>query len=43
MEQDFLLPVVFIGFIVLQVVRIWSMVDARSSAQARNARHGILS
>ncbi|WP_216842550.1 hypothetical protein [Arthrobacter sp. NEB 688] len=39
----FLLLFVFVGFVVLPVVWIWSMVDAYSSAQAWNARHGILS
>lgn len=39
----FLLLAVFIGVFVLPVVWVWSMVDAYSSAQAWNARHGILS
>ncbi|HMM96296.1 hypothetical protein [Phycicoccus sp.] len=40
---SFVLLFVFIGFITLPAVWIWSMVDAYSSAQAWNARHGILS
>ncbi len=40
---SFVLLFVFIGFITMPVVWIWSMVDAYSSAQAWNARHGILS
>lgn len=39
----FLLLFVFVGILVIPVVWIWSMVDAYSSAQAWNARHGILS
>ncbi|GIL34022.1 hypothetical protein [Phycicoccus sp. DTK01] len=39
----FLLLAVVIGVFVLPVVWVWSMVDAYSSAQAWNARHGILS
>lgn len=40
---SFVLLFVFIGFITMPVVWIWSMVDAYSSAQAWNARRGILS
>lgn len=40
---SFVLLFVIIGFITMPVVWIWSMVDAYSSAQAWNARHGILS
>ncbi len=40
---SFALLFVLVGFVTMPVVWIWSMVDAYSSAQAWNARHGILS
>ncbi len=39
------IPLLFflVGFLILPVVWVWSMIDAYSSAQAWNARYGILS